>query len=232
MKLVKTLRVNNQPFTLVDDEVRLDLTGPGRANLSVISDQSLGGLVQLDIGYTGHQSQRYFTGYIEQCTQLDNKSYRLFCRELAAVLNQDLPLALRNVNLDEVLKQIGDQTGIQFVTPKKAYAVERVPFFHHLGGGYMALDACGPVFNIPDFIWQQMGDGSVFVGSWQDSRWATRAIEIPNKWLTEQGQANQATIPLMPPLRPGILFNKQFRIESLRLSKERMEITWSKHSSA
>lgn len=232
MKLVKTLRVNNQPFTVVDDEIRLDLTSPGRANFSVISDQTLSGIVQLDIGYTGRQTQRYFTGYIEQCLTLDNRSVRIFCRELTAVLNKDIPLALRNVNLEEVLKQIGNQTGLEFITPKKGYSVERVPFFHHLAGGYMALDTCGPVFNIPDFIWQQQGDGSVFVGSWQDSRWATRGIDIPNKWLTEQQQTDQATIPLMPPLRPGVLFNDKYRVDSLRLTKERMDITWSKLSNA
>ena len=229
MKLIKQVWVNGLPFTLVDDEIRLDLLSPGRASLSVISDKPLSGIVQIDIGYSGREVQRYFTGYIETSTQQDAERQMLFCRELTAGLNRYLPVSLRNTNLKDLLKHISEILKLNFIAPDKDYALKRIPFFYHLGGGYMALDACGPVFEIPDFIWQQQGDGSVFVGSWQDSRWASRPVTIPNQWLTDQKQVNQATIPLTPPLRPGIKFNDQYYINAVRIIKEKMEITWSTH---
>lgn len=228
MKLIKTIRVNGTPLALVDDQIRLDLVGPGRASFSVISDKPLSGIVQLDAGYAGQSVQRYFTGYIERCYQQDNQRQLLFCRELSAALNRDLPLALRNVSLRDVLDEIGKQTALEIITPQTDYVVQRVPFFYHLGGGYMALDSCGKVFGIEDFIWQQQGDGSVYVGSWSDSRWASREVTLPDEWLTDQVQADSATIPLMPALRPGVKFNDSYYITSTRLMTDKMVITWSK----
>ncbi len=90
---------------MIKEDVRLDATSPGWANFTVQSALLLKGLVTLDIGY------------IERRTTANAVEQVLFCRELAAVLANPLPLNLRHVDLRAVLAEISEQTGCAFVFP-------------------------------------------------------------------------------------------------------------------
>jgi len=112
VKLHKVLAINGAPVPLVKEDVRLDATSPGRANFTVQSAEPLKGLVTLDIGYNDRTLQRHFIGYVVRCTAANSKEQVLFCRELAAVLANPLPLNLRHVDLRAVLAAISEQTGL------------------------------------------------------------------------------------------------------------------------
>ena len=231
MKLHKVLSINGAPVRLVKEDVRLDTTSPGRANFTVQSAEPLKGLVTLDIGYNDRTLQRHFIGYVERCTAANAKEQVLFCRELAAVLANPLPLNLRHVDLRAVLAAISEQTGLRFRVPDRPYAGVKAPYFYSLAAGYQAIDSLARVFSIPDFTWHQLGNGEVFAGSWADSFFGARApLQIPTE-LFDGYQGNQsAMIAALPGLRPGATFNADERVTSVALANDQMAIRWKTQS--
>lgn len=229
MKPDITVRVNGQPFDLVQHDVRLDLRTPGRASFTIKAPTPQSGLVTLDLGYNDKPLHRHFVGYVERCTTANSQEQVLFCREVAAVLDYPLPMALRHVDLRAVLLEVSRVTGLRFRVPEAPYARVRVPYFYSLGGGVQAMDSLAQVFNIPDFIWHQQGDGEVFVGSWADSFWGARpALQLPVE-LFDSYQGNQsAEIAALPGLRPGAMINQGQRITAVTLTGTHMVLKWKK----
>ncbi|MGP6422628.1 hypothetical protein [Pseudomonas pharyngis] len=233
MKLHKVLSINGAPVPLVKEDVRLDATSPGRANFTVQSAEPLKGLVTLDIGYNDRTLQRHFIGYVERCTAANAVEQVLFCRELAAVLANPLPLNLRHVDLRAVLGAISEQTGLRFRVPDQPYAGVKAPYFYSLAAGYQAMDSLARVFSIPDFTWHQLGNGEVFAGSWADSFFGARApLQIPSE-LFDGYQGNQsAIVAALPGLRPGATINAGERVTSVALANDQMAIRWKTQSAA
>lgn len=228
MKLHKVLTVNGQPLDLVSEEVRLDLRSPGRARFTVKAEQALGGLVTLDIGYNDAPLQRHFIGYVERCTAANAQERVLFCREVAAILMQPLPLALRHVTLSEVLLAISQHTGLRFRVPDQTYAQTKAPYFYSLAAGLQAMDSLAQVFAIPDFVWHQQGDGEVYAGSWVDSFWGQKApLQLPVEVFSDY-QSNSATLAALPGLRPGATLNHGERVTSVTLAGNDMSLQWNK----
>ncbi len=229
MKLNKVLTIGGTVYPLVKDDVRLDIRSPGRATLTIQSSAPVSGLVTLDIGYNDNTLQRHFIGYVERCTQSNAVEQVIFCRELAAILAASLPLNLRHADLRTVLGEINQKTGLTFRVPEKPYATVKAPFFYSLGAGFLAMDSLARVFRISDFIWQQQGDGEVFVGSWADSFFGARpALQLPVE-LFDDFQGNQsAVVAALPGLRPGATINNGERVTNVTLSGNQMAIRWKK----
>jgi hypothetical protein len=229
MKLHKLLTVNGQPLELVSEEVRLDLRTPGRASFVVKAERTLGGLVTLDIGYNDAPLQRHFIGYVERCTASNAQEQVLFCREVAAVLMQPLPLGLRHVTLSEVLLSVSEHSGLRFRVPDAAYARTKAPYFYSLAAGIQAMDSLAQVFNIPDFVWHQQGDGEVYAGSWADSFWGPKApLQLPIELLSNYQGNHSATVAALPGLRPGATLNHGERVTSVTLAGTEMSLQWNK----
>ncbi|NMY03694.1 hypothetical protein HBO12_12080 [Pseudomonas sp. WS 5059] len=228
MKLHKVLAIGGAPYVLVKNEVRLDAKSPGRATFTIQANAPVKGLVTLDIGYNDSTLRRHFIGYVERSTTASSTQQVLFCRELAAILANPLPLNLRHVDLRAVLVEISQHTGLRFRVPDKPYAGVKAPFFYSLAAGYQAMDSLARVFNIPDFIWQQQGDGEVFVGSWADSFFGVRPpLQLPAE-LFDDYQGNQsAMIAALPGLRPGATIKHGERITSVALVDNQMAIRWT-----
>ena len=225
MKIIKQLHVNGSPYALIDEEVRLELSSPGRARFLVQSSKPLSGVVQFAIGWSDSELFRLFTGFIDRQTTVNDKQQLLFCRELSAALNRPMPMGLRRVSLKQVLAHLSLKTDISFATSPQPYSQTPVSHFHHTGGGYQAMDAVGRVFQIPNYIWQQQGDGSVYAGSWHDSRWASRPVQIPDKLFTQHLAHNSAQMMMIPSLRPGVAFNRGI-IDTLTSKNDSMVISW------
>ncbi|WP_285361318.1 hypothetical protein [Pseudomonas sp. fls2-241-TYG-175] len=228
MKLHKVLSIGGVAVPLVTDDVRLDLKSPGRATFTIKAGATVKGLVTLDIGYNESALQRHFIGYVERCTATNGVEQVVLCREVAAVLAQPLPMNLRHVDLRAVLADISTRTGLRFRVPDKAYTRVRTPFFYNLAAGYQAMDSIARVFGINDFVWQQQGDGEVFVGAWADSFFGARPpLQLPVN-LFNGYQGNQsAMIAALPGLRPGASINQGERITNVTLSGTQMAIKWT-----
>ena len=233
MKLHKELAINGVPYVLVKNEVRLDAKSPGRATFTIQASAPVNGLVTLDIGYNDSPLQRHFIGYVERCTQSNAIEQVLFCRELAAILSNPLPLNLRHADLSTVLAEINQKTGLSFRVPDKAYAKVKAPFFYNLAAGYQAMDSLPRVFGITDFIWQQQGNGEVFVGSWADSFFGTRPpLPLPVELFNDYQNNQSAMIAALPGLRPGVSINQGERITQVTLTGNHMAIRWKTQSAA
>jgi len=231
LKLHKVLAINGESIALVKEDVRLELRSPGRASFTVQASAPLKGLVTLDIGYNDSTLQRHFIGYVERCTPANSLQQVLFCRELAAILANPLPLNLRHVDLRAVLEEVSKQTGLKFRVPDKPYTRVKAPFFYSLATGYQAMDSLARVFSIDDLVWQQQGNGEVFVGSWADSFFGARApLQLPTE-LFEGYQDNQsALVAALPGMRPGATINQGERVTSVTLAGTQMALKWKTQS--
>ena len=133
------------------------------------------------------------------------------------------------MDLRAVLTAISNKTGLTFRVPDQAYAKVKAPFFYNLATGIQAMDSLARVFSIPDPIWQQQGDGEVFVGSWADSFFGAREpLQLPIE-LFDGYQGNEsAMVAAMPGIRPGATFNQAQRIVSVSLAANQMGLKWKK----
>lgn len=227
LKLHKVLTIDGQAFSLVKEDVRLELRSPGRASFTIQAGAPVKGLVTLDIGYNEATLQRHFIGYVERCTAANSLQQVLFCRELAAILSNPLPLNLRHVDLRAVLQEVSKQTGLRFRVPEKSYTKVKAPFFYSLATGYQAMDSLSRVFNIPDLIWQQQGDGELFVGSWADSFFGAREpLRLPVELFDGYQDNQSAMVAALPGMRPGATINNGERITSVTLAGTKMALKW------
>lgn len=229
MKLHKQLTINGKPVEMNTDDVRLDLFKPGRAAFRVASGEPLNGVVQFSFGYKPNALHSLFSGYVENSYAIDKKQQQIFCREFTAALNRIVPLNLRNCSMRDVLKAVNGLTAVQFVVPQQQYTDEKAPAFFSIGNGYHCMDALARVYRVPQFIWQQQGDGKVFVGNWQDSYWAGKEIALPVEWQAESGIANTAKVPIVPSIRPGVKFTSGEIITAVSYGESHMELGWEKN---
>ena len=227
MKPVKKLTIGGEPVELVTEDVRLNLHQPGRASFTINGAVTTGALALFDIGYQPNMV-RYFVGWVAAVNQINSRQQLVVCRELSATLDRPLPLRLRRVAINTVLAAVSDVTGLTFRLPDEDYAKRLVPHFYHVGGGYHLMDSLGEVFGIDGFIWQQQGNGEVFVGSWADSFWADKPVAIPAEVMDGHMAAGTARIAMVPRLRPGVYVNGCGYITALQLINGEMVLTCAK----
>jgi hypothetical protein len=232
MKLIKTLTINGTSVGLVKDHVFLDIATPGRADFTVRSAAPLSGIVNLAIADASQgRALDFFTGFIAQSHTVDRAQQRIFCRELSAVLWAVLPISIRNASMTDILNVYARKTGLKFATPAKEYTATPCPMFHSIGTGIHGLDSLGKVFDIENYIWQQQGDGTVYAGAWDDSRWAGKPFTVPERFFQDVQLDGTKTMQAIPGLRPGVLLNGQY-ITSLQLTEHFMVVTCEKQLSA
>lgn len=220
--------VDNTPVNIKDHWVVLQAKTPGNCQLTVQKkpEQTFNQFSQvtLDLGW-GNMIDRVFIGYIERVMPAENGFITLFCRELAAALSFNFNVMLRHPTLKQVLDELSKQSGLEFVIPDRAYAKTSIPCFYCDSSGYAMLDNIGRAYQIKDFTWQQQGNGKVFVGSYADSFWADKPIQIPLNLMTGHQAGNTATMAAAPMVRPNVLANNQ-RIEKIDFKATTMTITW------
>jgi len=229
MKLNRTLTINHQQRELISERIVLDIDTPGRAQFELVKDNhdiKTRQLVTYDFGYTSNKNlTRWFIGYIDKVVPVSHTKTHVFCRELCAVLHQNLPLNLRHVTLRDVIEHIKKITGLSFALPDAPYVDTKIANFYHLGSGYAALDAMAEAFQINDYIWQQQA-GIIYVGSWADSRWANLSeFGVPDNLLDNHSANETARIMALPQLRPGMQLNG-FRIGNIDFSNNHMTLSW------
>ncbi|WP_158175204.1 hypothetical protein [Grimontia hollisae] len=198
---------------------------PGRAQFTIKGDADTHQLVAIELGW-GDSVKRVFTGYIERVSPGKPGYVQIFCRELAAVLYHPWHVVMRHPNLAGVLSNLSQQTGLQFVFPEKAYSQTAIPCFYSTGNGYRLLDEIGQAFSIPDFIWQQQGDGRIYVGSWADSYWANKPVELPTQIMNPHQALKNATLPCIPHLKPGVVVNGR-RLATVEHAATETIIEWT-----
>lgn len=229
MKPLYRLYLSGEEVPVTDANIMLELSATGRGFVTVKTDADYTGkLVRLDAGYP-ELLLRYFTGYVERAQPSANGFQRLLIRELTGVFEKPWPCSFQHPTLRTITDFLQKESGLTFDVPASGYAGKPIPHFTHSGTGYQLLANLGNVFGIPDYIWQQLPDGTVFVGSWPDSLFAEKGVEIPNEFATGQAGGNSMTIPMVQSLRPGVKANGQ-RLTKVNLNNGDMTLTWETSS--
>jgi hypothetical protein len=230
MKLDRQLNINNATYHVIEDRVLLDLDAPGRAQFVIDAGDNpvqAKQVVSFTLGYAAHDTmQRVFLGFVESVNTMDRRQ-KLFCRELSAVLYAPLRLDLRHVTMKEVIDAIQAKTDLDFTVGDGAYSSKKVANFYNLGNGYQAMQSMARVFGIDNYIWQQQGHGVIYAGSWDDSRWADKPVELGGEMFTEHLANNSAKIVAVPALRPGVKLNSNI-VTKVDFSGNQMVVTWKK----
>ncbi|TPG61488.1 hypothetical protein [Ewingella americana] len=226
MKPVKRLYLSNTAAHLVDVNLALELSACGRGFITAQTDEDFTGkLVRLDIGYPD-LVLRWFTGYVERSQPSESGYQRLFVRELVGVFERAWPCSFQHPTLRDVAKWLSEESGLEFTVPASSYADKPIPHFTHSGTGYQLLASLGRAFSINDYIWYQLPDGGVFVGSAADALFAGKSVEIPSEFSQGTAAGNTMTVPVIQTLRPGVDVNNQ-RLTTVRLHNDDMAITWT-----
>ncbi|KNC94142.1 hypothetical protein GM31_16345 [Trabulsiella odontotermitis] len=225
VKLTRNLNIGGQPVALDDANILLELNACGRGFVTAQGDSSWQGqIVTLDIG-DDSMMLRWFTGYVERSQPADNGWQRLFVREMAGALARPHPVSLQHPTLTQVCQELTNSLGIPFSIPAADYATTPAPHFTHSGTGYQLLSSLGTAFGIEDYIWQPLPEGVIYVGSYKDSYWSNKPVDIPKEFAIDHQAGNTLTIPAIQSLRPGAIINGK-RINSVRLSGDNMELQW------
>lgn len=224
MKLFKRFTVEGEEYPLVSEQIRLDLDRPGLAIVQVVATHKLEGRVTYSLGWNvSPRLTLFFTGEIANSARVDDKQQRLLCPELSARIDGAAPLALRHPTMKDVLARYAELTGLSFIVPEKPYVETRVPAFYGFGSAFHAMKTLGDVFHIDDYVWLSQGDGRIFAGSWADSRWPGKEVEIPANMCKRVSADGNITMTAAPGLRPGCVLNGK-RVVSVLFAGHEMEI--------
>jgi hypothetical protein len=223
-KFIARAYLDNKKVDMKDHWVVLQSATPGTCQITVNSETAVFAQVAVDLGW-GDMIDRVFIGFVERVMPASNGWFTLFCRELSASLAFNYSVALRHPTLKQVLAELTDQTGLEFVVPNQAYAETAISSFYCDSSGYAILDNIGRAFRITDFIWQQQGNGQIYVGSYQDSFWEDKPIDIPTALMTNHQSGRTATMPAAPMIRPNVTANNE-RITSVEFKETTMTISW------
>lgn len=226
MKPIKRLYLSGDEVHIADLNMVLELNSCGRGFLTAQTDQDYTGkMVRLDVGYSD-LLLRWFTGYVERSQPADKGFVRLFVRELAGVFEKSWPCSFQHPTLRDVAAWLTEQSGITLAVPDADYSDKPIPHFTHSGSGMQLLNNLGRAFSVPDYVWYQLPDGSLYVGGAEKSLFAGRPVDIPAEFSQESAGGNTMTIPLVQSLRPGVDMNGQ-RLTKVQLSGDSMTVTWT-----
>lgn len=231
MKLNKRIRVNGEERKLAKEQVILELSAGGRATFVIEGNVSKHSLITFDIGYQSDYKV-YFDGFVTRAQPAQNGYTKVIARERSGLLAARYPVSIQHPTASEVLEQLSFDTGLNFVFPDSAeYMTTRIANFTSQGSGYQLLNNLGRAFNINDFCWYQQTDGSIFVGSYADSRWATRAVDLPDNLTVGHMGGQSMTVSVLPSVRPGVIINGN-RITEVHFENTDSTLYWKGETNA
>ena len=228
MKLKKRLLINNTEVQLSSHKVSLKLSNGGVAFFVFAAENQpkKHQAVRFDIGY-GDNVKEWFEGYIEDVLPAENGYYKVEVRENAGIMRYRHPLSIEHPTMRQVIAQLSELTGLDFVLPEKAdYIDTPIPNFVCHGTGYQCLKQIAKAFSIPDMIWYQDLDQRVFVGAFEHSRFFNKPVEVPADLIARQYTSNITFAPF-PMLRPGAITNNH-RLTRIDLVGDEMTAHWAR----
>lgn len=224
MKQNKILQINNENYPLISDLVTLVNENAGTAVLVVESSVPVKGVVKLFTGWNGKAAE-YFTGFILNSLTIDKYQQRIFCAEPAKILEQRLPLMLRNATAEEIIQAIEEKTMLKFVLPETKKVWLKTKFSHlvNTSSGYELLDWLTDELGLS---WNPLADGSIRF----DEQYSEDICLCPDPSMVKQLSIKGCSLPILPQLRPGMMIQigegRKQRIERIESSNETMRINW------
>lgn len=233
MKTNKYAIINNQRIQIIDCNIVLELNACGRGFITIPADY--GSLKNktliINVGYS-NKLQRFFTGYVESEQAATNKTNTLFIRELIGCYQQIIDCSFQHPTLKTVTDYLAQKNGLAFELPTAEYVDKKIPHFKHSGTGYHLLQEIGRAFDIPKYTFFQTPTGKIYCGSYNDSYFYNRDINLGddiNKISSSTAGSNIIEIPLVPKIRPGVKINGK-TASIVNLINDNMTITFDSDS--
>lgn len=225
MKLDKRLFISNDEVELTSNMVSLKLSLGGVAIFKIKADLPPEQLeqVRFDIGYES-KTKPWFEGYIDKVQPAENGYYKITAKELSGILSKRWPISIEHPTVEQVISTLSELTGLEFVLPEQDYITKPIAKFVCQGTGYQCLDQVAKAFSISDCVWYQRTDQTVYFGSYQDSHFFQKPIQVPQQFSDRQSGDNITFAPF-PMLRPGRVMN-DYRVIRLDLIGDEMTAYW------
>lgn len=229
MKINKYAIINNQRIQIINCNIVLELNACGRGFITVHDNSNLyiNKTLIINAGYS-NDLQRFFTGYVESEQVAARGTKKLFIRELIGCYKQRIDCSFQHPTLKTVTEYLTSKNGLQFDLPTADYVNTKIPHFKHSGTGYHLLQEIGRAFNIPEYTFFQTPTGKIYCGSYNDSYFNDKNIELGdnlNKIASSTSGSNIVEIPLVPKLRPGVKINSK-KVSIVNLIDDNMTITF------
>lgn len=229
MKINKHAIINSQRIQIINYNIVLELNACGRGFITVPANSNsyIDKTLIINVGYS-NELQRFFTGYVESEQAAAKNTKKLFIRELIGCYKQRIDCSFQHPTLKTVTEYLTSKNGLQFDLPAADYANAKIPHFKHAGTGYHLLQEIGRAFNIPEYTFFQTPTGKIYCGSYNDSYFNDKNIELGdnlNKITSSTAGSNIVEIPLVPKLRPGVKINGK-KVSIVNLIDDNMTITF------
>lgn len=231
-----TLHAHLAMSSIGSAELRLgpEALTPGPADreaIRIILSQAKGQLAECFLSVAGQPDYLIVMGPVTQVKPVDGQ-YEVKVRELAAVLEAPAVFFLRNKTAREVVAEIEKRSRLHFIVPSRApYFNEIKPVFQCTGTCRTALDKVIQAWELPEVVWYQLPDGTVFFGPWRAGPFNKADVPIDERLVLEKDLGQKTLrLPLIPALRPGMAVDCgfRFRIDELDFEDETMLIYWTR----
>lgn len=232
MKLYKKCSINNQTRELISCNIILEMNSAGRGfvKIKAESDETfLNKVFILNVGY--HESiNRFFTGFVESEQIAETGTKKLYVREMVALFSNKINVSLQHTTIKEITSLLTEKHHLTFELPDADYINKKIPHFKYQGTGYGLLDNIGRSFQIDDYCYYQTPFGKIFLGSYNESGYANKNIDLNdlNKLALKTSSSDQITLPFIPKVRPGVLINNK-RVRLVNLKDDELSIAFDEN---
>jgi hypothetical protein len=206
--------------------------GPAdREAIHALLSVAKGQLAECFLSVAGGSDYLILMGAVTQVTPGQGE-YQVTIRELCAILDYPAALYFRHKSAREIVAEIELRSRLHFLVPSQArYLEERRPVFQSTGSFRSALEKVIQMWELPDTVWYQLPDGTMFFGPWRAGPFNKADVPVDERLVLEQNlNARTLRLPLIPALRPGMVVNcgSRFRIDALDFEDETMLIHWTR----
>ncbi len=190
-----------------------------------------GQLAECYLSVAGGADYLILMGAVTQVTPGQGE-YEVTVRELCAILDYPAVFYFRHKSAREVVAEVEQKSRLHFLVPSRApYLEERRPVFQSTGSFRSALQKVIQLWELPDTVWYQLPDGTMFFGPWRAGPFNKADVPVESGLVLEQNlEARTLRLPLIPALRPGMVVDCgfRFRIDALEFEDETMLIRWTR----
>lgn len=227
------LQIAGEPIPVQSATVHLELNAVGWGVFAVDRSSAVakGRLVEYFISVAGGAHFLVLTGAVVEVTDVGT-GRQVKVRELCMVLEYPTSFFLPRATPRRVIERIQNETRLHFLLPANApYLDDRRPSFSCEGNCVRALTAMQKLWDLPEVVWYQMPDATVFWGRWRSGPFTKAAVPIEPKLLMEIDEAQgMLRLPCIPALRPGMMVSSgfAFRINSTTFQGDTVLVRFSR----
>ncbi|WP_028115874.1 hypothetical protein [Ferrimonas senticii] len=229
MKLHQQLRVGDRVHPLLSITAALTQGSAGRAIVTCGQALAEGESVQVELAYAP-PLKCWMTATVESCQTLTNQTHRLILREPAARLAKPLPLSMLHPTLRDLLDAMAVITGLTLECPESCAQLATANLTHR-GTGYALMAQLGVIFGIDNYTWFSKPNGTIWLGSWEQSHWASNPIAVDDKLYAGERANSGVQLPMLPAIRPDTLVNGN-RVQQLLFDGSQLTLQWYQSETA